>query len=102
MAEVFRMRAATRIRHIVLPQLAPYLAAAARSGLSLVWKIVLIVELLGRPNGVGFEVGVAFQLFDVTRILAYALAFIAVMLVVEMFVVQPFERYVVRWRQRPA
>ena len=54
------------------PQLAPYLASAARSGLSLVWKIALIVELLGRPNGVGFEIGVAFQLFDVTHILAYA------------------------------
>ena len=62
-----------RLRHVVLPQLSPYLAAASRSGLSLVWKIVLIVELLGRPNGVGFEIGVAFQLFDVTRILAYAL-----------------------------
>ena len=102
MAQVFRMRASTRMRHIVLPQLAPYLAAAARSGLSLVWKIVLIVELLGRPNGVGFEIGVAFQLFDVTRILAYALAFIAVMLAVETLVVQPLERYVARWRTRPA
>jgi NitT/TauT family transport system permease protein len=102
MAQVFRMRASTRMRHIVLPQLAPYLAAAARSGLSLVWKIVLIVELLGRPNGVGFEIGVAFQLFDVTRILAYALAFIAVMLAVETLVVQPLERHVARWRPRPA
>src|SRR4029453_9756829 len=54
MAQVFRMGAWTRLRHVILPQLAPYLAAAARSGLSLVWKIVLIVELLGRPNGVGF------------------------------------------------
>ena len=83
-------------------KLAPYLAAAARSGLSLVWKIVLIVELLGRPNGVGFEIGVAFQLFDVTRILAYALAFIAVMLAIETFLVQPLERHVARWRPRPA
>ena len=49
-------------RHVVLPQLAPYVVAAARSGLSLVWKIVLVAELLGRPNGVGFEIGVAFQL----------------------------------------
>jgi NitT/TauT family transport system permease protein len=102
MAQVFRMPALTRLRHIVLPQLAPYLAAAARSGLSLVWKIVLIVELLGRPNGVGFEIGVAFQLFDVTRILAYALAFIAVMLAIETFLVQPLERHVARWRPRPA
>jgi NitT/TauT family transport system permease protein len=102
MAEVFRMGPWVRLRHVVLPQLAPYLAAAARSGLSLVWKIVLIVELLGRPNGVGFEIGTAFQLFDVTRILAYALAFVAVMLVIETFLVQPLERHVSRWRPRAA
>ena len=102
MAQVFRMNAWTRMRHVVLPQLAPYLAAAARSGLSLVWKIVLIVELLGRPNGVGFEIGVAFQLFDVTKILTYALAFVAVMLLIETFLVQPLERHVSRWRPRTA
>ena len=55
MATVFRVGGWARLRHVVLPQLAPYLAAAARSGLSLVWKIALIVELLGRPNGVGFR-----------------------------------------------
>jgi NitT/TauT family transport system permease protein len=102
MAHVFRMGTWVRMRHVVLPQLAPYLAAAARSGLSLVWKIVLIVELLGRPNGVGFEIGVAFQLFDVTKILAYALAFVAVMLVIETFLVQPLERHISRWRPRTA
>jgi len=101
MATVFRMGRWVRLRHVILPQLAPYLAAAARSGLSLVWNIVLIVELLGRPNGVGFEIGVAFQLFDVTRIMAYALAFVAVMLAIETFLVQPFERYISRWRARP-
>lgn len=96
---VSRLRA---LRHVVVPQLAPYVAAAARSGLSLVWKIVLIVELLGRPNGVGFEIGIAFQLFDVTRILAYALAFVAVILAIEILLVQPFERRASRWRVRPA
>lgn len=102
MAAVFRMGGWVRLRHVTMPQLAPYLAAAARSGLSLVWKIVLIVELLGRPNGVGFEIGVAFQLFDVTRILAYALTFVVVMLAIEILLVQPFERHVSRWRIRPA
>jgi NitT/TauT family transport system permease protein len=102
MADVFHMSYWTRLRHVLIPQLAPYLAAAARSGLSLVWKIVLIVELLGRPNGVGFEIGTAFQLFDVTRILAYAIAFVVVMLAIETFLVQPIERHVSRWRPRPA
>jgi len=101
-ARVFALGRWRALRHVVIPQLAPYVAAAARSGLALVWKIVLIVELLGRPNGVGFEIGVAFQLFDVTRILAYALAFVAVILVIELLLVQPFERRVSRWRVRPA
>jgi len=102
MARVFALPRWKALRHVIAPQLAPYTAAAARSGLSLVWKIVLIVELLGRPNGVGFEIGVAFQLFDVTRILAYALAFVAVMLAIEILLVQPFERRASRWRLKPA
>jgi NitT/TauT family transport system permease protein len=98
MAQIFAMPLSIRLRHVILPQLAPFLAAATRSGLSLVWKIVLVVELLGRSNGVGFEIGVAFQLFDVTRLLAYALPFIGVMLAIETFVVQPIERRAARWR----
>jgi NitT/TauT family transport system permease protein len=102
MARAFAFSAIKRLRHVVLPQLAPYIAAAARSGLSLVWKIVLVVELLGRPNGVGFEINEAFQLFDVALLLAYALPFAAAMLMIEALVVQPFERHVSRWRPRPA
>ena len=62
----------------------------------------LVVELLGRSNGVGFEIGAAFQLFDVTRLLAYSLPFVALMLAIETFVVQPIERRVSRWRPRHA
>ena len=102
MGRVFRFTRAKALRHIVVPQLAPYFAASARSGLSIVWKIVLVVELLGRPNGVGFALNTYFQLFDVTRILAYALSFVAVMLVIENFLVQPLERHANRWRPRAA
>jgi NitT/TauT family transport system permease protein len=101
MGQAFAFTRWTRIRHIVVPQLAPYLAATTRTGLSLTWKIVLVVELIGRPNGVGFEIGTAFQLFDVPRILAYALSFVLVMLVIETWVVQPFERRASSWRSGP-
>lgn len=102
MAKVFAIPRWKAFRHVVAPQLAPYIAAAARSGLSLVWKIVLVAELLGRPNGVGFEIGVAFQLFDVALLLAYSLTFAAVVLVIEIVLVQPFETRLSRWRQRAA
>ena len=102
MAAVFRVPFGRRLRHVLLPQLAPYLAAAARSGLSLVWKIVLVGELLGRSDGVGFEINLAFQLFDLTLLLAYALPFVGLMLAVESFVLQPLERNVARWRSHAA
>jgi NitT/TauT family transport system permease protein len=102
MAQVFAFPRWRSFRHVLLPQLAPYIAAAARSGLSLVWKIVLVAELLGRPNGIGFEIGVAFQLFDIPLLLAYSLSFAAVVLVIEALLVQPFELRVSRWRLRAA
>jgi NitT/TauT family transport system permease protein len=99
MAQVFRFSRADRLKHVILPQLAPYFAAATRSGLSLVWKIVLVVELLGRSNGVGFEINMAFQQFDMKLLFAYALPFVGLMLGVETFLVQPLERHVARWRR---
>ncbi|WP_454918649.1 ABC transporter permease [Xanthobacter sediminis] len=98
MALAYRLSFVDRLRHVVLPQLEPYVAGAARSGLALVWKIVLVVELLGRPNGVGYAISVYFQLFDVTAVLGYSLAFMAVMLAVEYLVLQPFEAHARRWR----
>ncbi len=102
MASIYRFDALDRLRHVLLPQLQPYLAAASRSGIALIWKIVLVVELLGRSNGVGFQIYLHFQLFDVATILAYTLAFVAVMLLIELFLVQPFERHATRWRRQDA
>lgn len=99
MAQVFGVPRGRTLRHVVMPQLFPYAAAAGRSGLALIWKIVLVVELLGRSNGVGFQLGVYFQLFDVAGILAYALAFILVVQLLEWFVLQPVERRVSQWRR---
>jgi NitT/TauT family transport system permease protein len=98
-ATIYRLPRWRTFRQILLPQLAPYLAAAGRSGLSITWKIVLIVELLGRPSGVGYALNLAFQNFDVAAILAYGLLFSAVMLALEMLVLQPWERSAVAWRR---
>ncbi|PTW42407.1 ABC transporter permease [Rhodovulum kholense] len=98
MAQVYRMPPLARLRHVVLPQLAPFMVAAARSGIAVIWKIVLVVEFLGRSDGIGFQIHLYFQLFDVTRVLVYALSFVAVMLAVEWLFLQPWERRIRRWR----
>jgi len=99
MAESFHFGVWRTWRHVTLPQLAPFFLVASRTGLALIWKIVLVVELLGRPDGIGYAIQVFFQLFDVRRLIAYALAFVAVVLAVEWGVLQPLERRLARWRR---
>lgn len=98
MAQVFGMTRIARLRHVLLPQLAPHLASTARSGLSLIWKIVLVVEFLGRGQGIGFKIHLHFQMFDVTMVMVYALSFIGVMLAIEALILQPLEGRARRWR----
>jgi NitT/TauT family transport system permease protein len=99
MAQMYRFGWWKTLRHVTLPQLAPFFLASARTGLSLVWKIVLVVELLGRSDGVGFQLGTYFQIFDVSMILAYALAFIIIVQLIELCILQPIASRVNKWRR---
>ena len=97
-AQAFRLKRITILRKIYLPQLYPYIMASARAGLALIWKIVLVFELLGRSNGVGFMLSLHFSNFAVYNVLAYAFSFIAVVMMIESFILRPMERRATRWR----
>lgn len=97
-AQVYHVPHTVTLYRVILPQLYPYLIAAARNGLALIWKIVLVAELLGQSDGVGFELSVFFQFFDITSILAYTLAFAAVVMAIEAGVMRPLEKRLMRWR----
>ena len=97
-AQVYKLPWWRYIRAVYLPQLYPYLIAGARNGLSLIWKIVLVVELLGRSDGVGFALHNLFQFFDIAGILAYTFVFIAVIFLVESLIFRPFDKVIQRGR----
>jgi NitT/TauT family transport system permease protein len=99
MGAVFRASRGQLVRSVIAPQVAPMLLASARFGLGLVWKMVLFVELLGRGDGVGFRIEYYFQLFDMTRVLAYAMCFVLVMLAIEVGIFGWLEKRAFRWRQ---
>lgn len=102
MARAFALSGPARWRHVVLPQLAPHVASAARTGLAMIWKIVLVVEFMGRSSGVGFRIYMSFQLFDVKAVLAWALAFVTVMLLIDTLILRPWEARANRWRHDDA
>jgi len=85
--------------HVIWPQLHPFVMAATRSGLALIWKIILVVELLGRSDGMGYQLHLFFQLFDVASILAYTVAFIAVIQAIEFLVLKPIDKKALRWKR---
>jgi NitT/TauT family transport system permease protein len=102
LARVYRFGPPRYLSKVLVPQLMPYVLTAARTGLSLIWKIVLVFEVLGSDGGVGFRVGVLFQYFDISGILAYTIAFIIVVLIIEYGVMRPLERSILGWRMARA
>ena len=50
MARVFEASRPAIVRRVLLPQILPYVMASARFGLGIVWKITVLVELIGRPT----------------------------------------------------
>jgi NitT/TauT family transport system permease protein len=97
-ARIYRLSRRDTFFHIYLPQLYPYLFGTARNGLSMIWKIVLVVELIGRSDGVGFRLGSLFHFFDIAGILAYTLAFMLVIFGIEALLLRPLEARLNRWR----
>ncbi len=99
MAQAYRFGRWKALRHVVWPQLFPFLIGAARTGIALIWKIILVVELLGRSNGMGYQLHLFFQLFNVAGIMAYTIAFVAVIQVIESLLLKPLDRHARRWRR---
>ena len=99
MARSFKFSQRKILAHVIWPQLHPFVMAATRSGLALIWKIILVVELLGRSNGMGYQLHLFFQLFDVASILAYTIAFVAVIQLLEWLVLKPLDTKSQQWRR---
>jgi NitT/TauT family transport system permease protein len=84
---------------VVLPQLLPFIVGTGRAAMSLTWKMVVLAELLGRTNGVGYQISFYFQMFNMRGILAYALAMIIVLAIIDQGLMRAVERYAFRWRR---
>jgi NitT/TauT family transport system permease protein len=99
MARAFAIPKFMIFRRVILPQTMPFIFTAARTGLSLAWRLMIFVELLGRSSGVGYRIQYFYNLVDMRRVMAAALPFIALMLLFEFCVLRPLERRAFRWRR---
>ncbi|UED87933.1 ABC transporter permease [Streptomyces profundus] len=98
MSDVYGVTGLARARHVVLPQLVPYLLSATRNEYAHAWKVVVLAELFIVNSGMGYEFSQAFDRFQLTEVLLWLLVFVAILLVGEYLVFRTIERYVLSWR----
>jgi NitT/TauT family transport system permease protein len=99
MARAYRRPRTAIWRVVILPQLMPHVIGTARSSLSLAWKMVVLAELLGRTNGVGYQISFYFQMFNMTGILAYGLTMMVILAFIDLVLLGAVERSAFRWRR---
>jgi len=99
MSAVFQLSFWARLRFLWLPTLAPFLLSAVRLGLSLAWKVIVLVEVFGLSSGVGYQLNLEFSSQNVGSVLAWTLGFAGVMAFLEYGVIGMAERRVSRWRR---
>jgi NitT/TauT family transport system permease protein len=99
MSTSFRIGGVGRLRHVVVPHLAPYLFTGIRYGFSIAWKVTVLTEVFASNVGIGFIMRVQYQLFSMTGLIAWIAIFFILMLFLEKGVLQFIERRFFRWRQ---
>jgi NitT/TauT family transport system permease protein len=100
MSRVFHFSPWMKISQVIIPQLLPNIFAATRYGLGLAWKVVVVVEMFGTSNGVGYQVMKSYQVFNMEGVIAWTLTFVAAMIVLEYGVINFAERRLTAWRPK--
>ncbi len=60
-------------KKIMFPQIYPYLFSSLRASFGTAWKVILVGEIFGTANGVGFMLDLARQTLDITRVLSWTI-----------------------------
>jgi len=99
LAHTLRMPAWKVMLKIYLPTIMPYFFSGARLAFGFGWRVSLVAETLGASSGVGYRLRQAADLIQTDQVFAWTIVQIAMMLVIEIWLLQPLERRLFRWRR---
>jgi len=86
-------------RQIYVPHLLSYIFSSLRNLFGMTWKVAVIAEVFGISNGVGSRVRFWFLQGNIAEVLAYAVLFIGVVLVIEYAILNPIQHRAFAWRR---
>lgn len=100
MAKAYRLPTHMIFFDVYLPHIISYLFPAWISALGMSWKIVVMAELLSSPDGVGAALAVSRSHLDTAGTMAWIVAVVGLLLLVEYLFLEPFKREIEKWRER--
>jgi NitT/TauT family transport system permease protein len=99
MTRAFKLRRTTVLRRIWLPLLYASTISGARVGFSIAWKVIVLVEIFGMSNGVGYQLNSQFSIQSVEGVIAWTLAFWLAMMAVEYLIFRPIDKSANHWKK---
>jgi NitT/TauT family transport system permease protein len=99
LAQALRFSRLKTLSKIYLPSILPYFFSGARLAFGFGWRVSLVAETLGSSSGVGYRLKQASDLIQMDQVFAWTIAQVAMMLVIEIGLLQPLERHLFRWRR---
>lgn len=99
MAQIYHLPRSVRLMAVLVPQLVPALLTAMRFSFALSWKLVVVVEAIGQPNGIGSAIFHSFRQLRMREVAAIAIIFIITMQILERGVLGRVEKRLLRWRE---
>jgi NitT/TauT family transport system permease protein len=92
MAQVDRLSALDRFRHVTLPGTVPYLVAGMKVAFALGLRVSVVAELFGVSTGIGYAMNFSRDTRRTDMVLARAPVLIAVMVLAEQLVFETLSR----------
>ncbi|MFE3836147.1 ABC transporter permease [Pseudogemmobacter sonorensis] len=99
MAQIYHLPRPVRLVAVLFPQLVPAFLTAMRFSFALSWKLVVVVEAIGQPNGIGSAIFHSFRQLRMREVAAIAIIFIIAMQLVERGLLGRLEKRLLRWRE---
>lgn len=98
MARSFGVPQTRVLREIVAPAVAGSTVAAVRFAIMSAWNGLLLAEWFGATSGVGWRARYWYDANQLDGFLAWVLVFILLLVVADLLVLGPIERFATRWR----
>jgi len=83
------------VTKIMIPLLLPFIYSGFKAAFIFAWKIVVLGEMYGSYSGMGYMISLAYDGFQINRILSWTIIFVIIINIFENYIFKRIDKYLV-------